>query len=52
MIKIERDMRKMRYIIIIDREDIMLGAMNQDNYNNLICRISKLIYDEIIRRIL
>jgi len=52
MIKIERDMRSMRYIITIDREDVILGAMNQNNYNNLICRISKLIYEEIIRRIL
>lgn len=49
MITIDRDLRSMMYIIRIDREDIRRGAMSQDEYNNLICRISKLIYEEIRR---
>ena len=51
MIKIEYDVRKMQYILRIDYDDVRHGALNQDNYNNLICRISKLIYEEIRRRL-
>lgn len=47
MIKIQRDMRRMQYVITIDRDDVIRGALSQDDYNNLICRISKLIYEEI-----
>ena len=49
MIRLDYDMQKMQYTIVIDREEIKNGALNCENYNNLISRISKLIFEEMGR---
>lgn len=37
----------MQYIIKLDYEDLNRASRSQDEYNNLICRISKAIYEEM-----
>lgn len=47
MISIDRDAYRMQLVIRIDRDDAIRAGMNQEEYNALICRISKLIYEEM-----
>lgn len=49
MISIDKDVRKMQLVIRIDRDDAIRAGTCQDEYNALICRISKLIYEEMRR---
>lgn len=47
MIKIERDVRQMHLLIRIGREDVDRAFTSQTEYNALIAKISKLIYEEV-----
>ena len=47
MISIEKDVSRMQLVIKIDRDDAIRAGTSQDEYNALICRISKLIYEEM-----
>ena len=52
MIKIERDLGPMQYVVRIDREDLERAFTSQSEYNALIVKISKLIYEAGKGRIL
>ena len=41
----ERDIRSMQWVIRIDRDDIYRAFTSQDEYNALIAKLSKLIYE-------
>lgn len=48
--KIERDVYKMNYVIRIEREEVERAFTSQDEYNALIAKISKLIYEDVQKR--
>ena len=48
--KIERDPFRMEYVIRIDREEVERAFTSQDEYNALIAKLSKLIYEEERKR--
>ena len=43
---IEQDIRRLQYVIRIDREEFNRAFISQDEYNALIVKISKLIYEQ------
>ena len=43
---IEQDIRRLQYVITIDREEFNRAFTSQDEFNALIVKISKLIYKQ------